>query len=177
MKTPAEIYEILKNEFGEEVIVGYSDELPVDPVIEVAPLSIHKVAKFLRDNDELKFDVLMVLSGVDDANGKKTKDENGYDVIEGGTLSVYYYLDSMQLKHKVVIKVSTPREDPKVESVEKIWRAADWHEREAYDMFGIVFLNHHDLRRILMPDDWGERYPLRKDYHDPEYYNGMKVPY
>jgi NADH-quinone oxidoreductase subunit C len=119
----------------------------------------------------------MVLSGVDDANGTKIKDEDGVDVISGGSLSVYYHLHSTYLKHKITLKVSTQRDNPQVESVYNIWRTSDWHEREAFDMFGIIFLNHPDLRRILMPYDWEAGYPLRKDYKNPEFYQGMKVPY
>jgi NADH-quinone oxidoreductase subunit C len=176
MKNPEEIYEILKNEFG-EAITSLDKDIPVDQIITVDPLQIAKVGAFLRENDELKFDSLMVLSGVDDANGTKAKDEDGTDVISGGTLSVYYHLHSTTLKHKIAIKVSTPRENPEVESVYNIWRTSDWHEREAFDMFGIIFKNHPDLRRILMPYDWDAGYPLRKDYKNPEFYQGMKVPY
>ncbi len=175
MKTPGEIFEILKEKFGDK-ITGIETELPVEPVISVDPLAIKEVCEFLRDNDDLRFDTLMSLAGVDDANGEKTKDEDGYDIIKGGTLSVYYHLDSIQKGHKVTLKVSVEREKPEVESVESVWRAADWHEREAFDMYGIVFLNHPDLRRILMPEDW-QGHPLRKDYKNPEYYQGMKVPY
>ncbi len=177
MKTSEEIYNILKEKFGEEVILNFNTAEPIDAIIEVNPSKINEVSKFLRDSEELKFDTLMLLSGVDDANGTKVKDENEIETIQGGTLSVYYHCHSMEIGHKVTLRVSTPRENPQVQSVERIWRAADWHEREAFDMFGIKFLNHHDLRRILMPDDWGERYPLRKDYVDPEYYNGIKIPY
>ena len=152
-------------------------ETPTEPIISVDPLHIHKVGTFLRDNDELKFDSLMCLSGVDDADGTKVKEENGSETIQGGTLSVYYHLHSVSLKHKITLKVSTPREDANVESVENVWKCADWYEREAYDMYGINFMNHPDLRRILMPYDWEAGYPLRKDYKNPEFYQGMKVPY
>jgi NADH-quinone oxidoreductase subunit C len=119
----------------------------------------------------------MNLSGVDDANGETKKDEEGNTQTTGGTLSVYYHLESTSIRHKLVLKASTPRENPEVSSVAEIWRVADWHEREAYDLLGIKFLNHPDLRRILMPYDWDAGYPLRKDYKNPEYYQGMKVPY
>ena len=82
----------------------------------------------------------------------------------------------MTHRHKATVKVIVPKADPHVETVEKVWRAADWHEREAYDLIGVVFDNHRDLRRILCPYDW-EGHPLQKDYEVPEYYNGMKVPY
>lgn len=177
MKNAEEIFEILKQQFG-DAIVGMDKDTPTEPIISVDPLQIHKVAAYLRENDELKFDSLMCLSGVDDANGTKTKDADGYEFIQGGTLSVYYHLHSVLLKHKITLKVSAPREDAKVESVENVWKTADWHEREAYDLVGIVFLNHPDLRRILMPYDWENgSHPLRKDYKNPEFYQGMKVPY
>ena len=176
MKNPEEIFELLKAEFH-EAIISIDKDTPTEPIISVEPLQIKSVGLFLRDNSDLKFDSLMVLSGVDDANGTKTKDEDGTDIISGGTLSVYYHLHSVYLKHKITLKVSTPREDPKVESVESVWKTADWHEREAFDLIGINFLNHPDLRRILMPYDWEAGHPLRKDYKNPEFYQGMKVPY
>ncbi len=175
MKTPEEIFNILKEKFGDKII-GIETGLPVEQIISVDPIAIKEVSLFLRDDDDLRFDTLMNLAGVDDANGEKVKDEEGNETIQGGTLSVYYHLDSIQKGHKLTLKVSVEREKPEVESVESVWRAADWHEREAFDMYGIVFLNHPDLRRILMPEDW-EGYPLRKDYKNPEYYQGMKVPY
>lgn len=176
MKTPEEIYEILKAKFGDDVI-NLQEDLPVEKIIEVNALKIHEIGRFLRDDENLQFDSLMNLSGVDDANGEKVQTEDGLEEIKGGTLSVYYHLHSTKLKHKVTLKVSVPREEPNVESVESVWRAADWHEREAYDMLGFKFLNHPDLRRILMPYDWPDVYPLRKDYKSPEFYHGMKIPY
>lgn len=176
MKSPEEIFDLLKNEFGDAVL-NLDKDAPAEPIISVDSMQIHKIGASLRERSELKFDSLMVLSGVDDANGTKLKDEDGTDIITDGTLSVYYHLHSTSLKHKITLKVSVQRENPQVESVYNIWRTSDWHEREAYDMYGIIFLNHPDLRRILMPYDWEAGYPLRKDYKNPEFYKGMKVPY
>ena len=176
MKTSEEIFNILKEKFGEAIGELISDK-PAESVIVVSPMEIDKVCLFLRDEKDLEFNSLMNLSGVDDANGEKVKDENENEILKGGTLSVYYHLESINLKHKVTLRVSTDRENPEVVSVEEIWRTADWHEREAYDMYGIKFLNHHNLIRILMPYDWEAGYPLRKDYQNPEFYKGMKVPY
>lgn len=176
MKTAEEIFNLLKEKFDSAVIELKADK-PVEPFILVNPLEVDKICLFLRDEKELQFDSLMNLSGVDDANGTKEKDEKGLETIKGGTLSVYYHLESTKLRHKLTIKTSTPREKPEVVTVTEAWKGADWHEREAYDMYGIVFLNHPDLRRILMPYDWEFGYPLRKDYKNPEFYQGMKVPY
>ena len=172
-----EILQKLKDNFSDSEF-ELDNELPVEPFIIVNPLELEKVCEFLRDEDTLLFDSLMNLSGVDDNNAKKVKDEEGNVTLEGRTLSVYYHLHSMKFDHKVAIKVSTPIEKPEVESVECIWKCADWHEREAYDMYGIIFLNHPNLIRILMPYDWEDgSYPLRKDFETPEFYKGMKIPY
>jgi NADH-quinone oxidoreductase subunit C len=176
MKKPEEVFELLKNEFPDAVL-EIDSSLPAETIISIDPLKINRISLYLRDSENLLFDSLMNLSGVDDANGEKEKDEDETEIIKGGTLSVYYHLFSTKLKYKVTIKVSTHRENPEVESVESIWKTADWHEREAYDMYGIIFLNHPDLTRILMPYDWDAGYPLRKDYKNPEFYKGMKVPY
>ncbi len=175
MKTQEEIFNILKEKFNDSVLEF--QQVPVEPVIIIEPSAIKKVCSFLRKSEELKFDTLMVLSGVDDANGEKIQNEDGSTSINGGTLSIYYHLHSIEINHKVLLKVSLSRENPVTESVESVWKTADWHEREAFDMFGIKFLNHPNLTRILMPDDWEAGYPLRKDYRNPEFYNGMKVPY
>ncbi len=176
MKSVEEIYNLLKVKFGDSIVELISN-VPVEQVITANPLEMDKIGLFLRDNEELLFDSLMCLSGADDANGKNVKDEEGNVTIEGGTLSVYYHFESTKLGHKISIKVSAPREKPEVTSVAEIWRHADWHEREAYDLLGFIFLNHPDLRRILMPYDWDAGHPLRKDYKNPEFYHGIKVPY
>ena len=89
-------------------------------------------------------------------------------------MEVVYHLYSYRHDHLFVLKVLLPRDDAAVPTVENVWAVANWHEREAYDMFGIVFEGHSDLRRILLPDDW-VGHPLRKDWVDPEFYNGMHV--
>ncbi|HVO75924.1 MAG TPA: NADH-quinone oxidoreductase subunit C [Ignavibacteriaceae bacterium] len=176
MKSPEEIFQILKNNFGDSIIELKKD-LPAESFIIINSLMIDKVCLFLRDDKELLFDSLMNLSGVDDANGQSINDEEGGLKIIGGTLSVYYHIESTKLGHKICLKVSSPRENPIVNSVYYIWRHSDWHEREAFDLLGIKFQNHPDLRRILMPYDWEAGHPLRKDYRNPEFYQGMKVPY
>lgn len=162
MKKAEEIFQLLKDNFPELKLELKTDQ-PTEPVIIVSPVDIEKVCTFLHDNPELNFDSLINLSGVDE--------------VKAGLLSVYYHIESTSIKHKILLKVSTDRNNPEVVSVTSVWKGADWHEREAYDMFGIKFLNHPDLRRILMPYDWEAGYPLRKDYENPEFYQGMKVPY
>jgi len=176
MKTAEEIHTLLKEKFNDKII-ELNSITPVEPFIVVDPLIIHEVCFYLRDDNDLQFNSLMNLSGVDNANGEKKPEVDGSITISGGTLSVVYHLESTELKHKLKIKVFTPRENPEVQSVADVWRCADWHEREAYDLIGINFLNHPDLRRILMPYDWEAGHPLRKDYKNPEFYHGMKVPY
>ena len=126
MKTAEEIFSILKEKFGDSIIELKSDK-PVEPFILTAPLEVDKISIYLRDNSELLFDSLMNLSGVDDANGEKVKDENGNEIIKGGNLSVWYHLESTKLKHKLTLKVSTDREKPEVATVTEAWKCADWH--------------------------------------------------
>lgn len=176
MKKPEEIYEILNATFSGSVIELITDQ-PTEPIIIVPALELDKICKFLFENEELQFDSLMNLSGVDDNNGQQITDESGKKSQQGGTLSVFYHLESTSIKHKILLKVSTDRDKPEVASVVDIWLGANWHEREAYDMFGFNFINHPNLTRILMPYDWEAGFPLRKDYENPEFYQGMKVPY
>jgi NADH-quinone oxidoreductase subunit C len=157
---PQEIHQVLQSKFP-DAIVDAKLEGVLDPFIKVAPDRIGQVGRLLRDEEKMQFDTLMLLTGMD---------------YTGGKLGVVYHLASTKLNHKIVLKVEVTTANPHVQSVESVWKTADWHEREAFDMIGIIFDGHPDLRRILMPDDW-EGHPLRKDYKVPEYYNGMKVPY
>jgi len=124
---------------------------------------IHQICEFLHEDDRYYFDQLSSLTGID----------NG---IEAATMEVIYHLYSIPKDYHLALKVVLPRENPEVESVANIWRTANWHEREAYDLLGIRFTGHPDLRRILLPADW-EGYPLRKDYQAQEKYHGMTVKY
>ena len=176
MKTTEELFNLLKEKFGDKIIELKSDQ-PVEAFIKVDPKSVDKICLYLRDTAGLMFDNLMCLSATDDANGESVKEEDGSTTLKGGTLSVYYHLESMSLKQKLTLVVSVDKDKPDVATVAEIWKSANWHEREAYDLIGINFLNHPDLRRILMPYDWEAGHPLRKDYKNPEFYQGMKVPY
>jgi len=157
--TVEQIHERLKNEFS-DIILSLNTETNFEPSINVLPSNIIDVMLFLRDEDDLKFDYLACLSGMD------YKD----------TLGVVYHLYSTGRKHRITIKVDVQKENPIIPSISKVWRTADWHEREAFDMFGIIFEGHENLIRILSPYDW-EGYPLRKDYKQPEEYHGLRVPY
>jgi NADH-quinone oxidoreductase subunit C len=87
-----------------------------------------------------------------------------------------YHLFSTALRHKITLKVDVARHGGTLPTVSDIWHTADWHEREAYDFYGMRFENHPDHRRILLPDDW-EGHPLLKDYQVQEFYHGIRVPY
>ena len=154
------IHERLVARFGEE-IAGANLEA-VSPFAVVAADQIVAVAAFCKDEPDLAFDNLMCLSGVD------------YPKETPPRMEVVYHLLSYKHGHTFALKVHLPRESPAVATVEGIWGVASWHEREAYDMFGIAFIGHSDLRRILLPDDW-IGFPLRKDWQDPDFYNGMRV--
>ncbi len=155
-----EIHERIKTAFP-DAIIEFKSEGVFEPFIVIRPELIREVSRYLFEEPDLNFDYLMSLSGVD---------------FNDGNLGVVYHLHSMGRKHRIVLKVRVSKGKPDVPSVESIWKTANWHEREAFDLFGILFLNHPDLRRILLPDDW-EGFPLRKDYKVQEYYQGMKVPY
>ena len=128
--------------------------------IQLKPENWLKIAKWLKSDEKLYFDSLQCNTGID---------------LGEGVLESRYNLHSMKHLHKVEIRIKISAEKPDIPSVEQVWRVADWFERETYDMFGINFIGHRDLRRILLPDDW-EGWPLRKDYEEQETYHGIVVP-
>lgn len=137
------------------------DEEAAPETVRVSSSQWGELAPFLREEDTLSFDAMMCITGIDEG-------------AESENLGVVYNFHSMKHNHKLEVYVPTPRIAPKVPSVEQIWRIADWFERETYDMFGIEFEGHRDLRRILLPSDW-EGFPLRKDYQFPDTYRGIVV--
>ncbi len=110
-----------------------------------------KVALELRWFEDSPFDYLFCLTCID----WKTK------------LTMVYHLSSTKTRDTVVVKIDLDRNNPEVETVAHIWRTADFHEREVYEMFGVKFLNHPDLRLLILPEGWEGRNPLRKDFEDP----------
>lgn len=150
----------LNEKFGPKILE--TDLKAVDPFCKVEPSAIAEVALYCRD--QLGFNYLACLSGVDYMDKKKTTTD----------LGVVYSLQAIpDAKLRFTLKVRVTRDNPRLPTVENIWRTADWHEREAWDMFGIEFDGHHNLTRILCAEDW-EGHPLRKDYVSPDYYHGIK---
>ncbi len=131
-----------------------------EPYLSVDAATIVEVCRFLRDTDGLSFQVLSDLTALDWPKEEK--------------IQVVYHLYSYVHKHQVVLKVDLPRGNPKLATVEGVWKVANWFEREIYDLFGVIFEGHSDLRRIMLPDDW-VGYPLRKDYVEQEEYDGMST--
>lgn len=109
------------------------------------------LAQQLRNNDPLFFDYLFCLTCID----WKTH------------LTMVYHLSSTKYRHVIVIKSKLDTKNPEIETVSNIWRTAEFHEREVYEMFGVNFLNHPDLRLLILPDGWEGKNPLRKDFEDP----------
>lgn len=131
----------------------------VEGYLDVPAASIVEICKLLKDDAECRYDMLVCLSGVD-----YSKDD--------ARLAVIYHLLSVEKNRRAQIRVWLPKSDPVIDTVESVWPAANWHERETYDLVGIVFRNHSDLRRILCPEDW-PGFPLRKDYEFPKEYHGI----
>ena len=108
-------------------------------------------AKQMRNNEALVFDYLFCLTCID----WKTH------------LTMVYHLSSTKYRHNMVVKIKLERAKPEIETVSRIWKTAEFHEREVYEMFGVNFLNHPDLRLLILPDGWEGKKPMLKDFEDP----------
>ena len=119
--------------------------------INIEPNNWLGFAQQLRKDDSLSFDYLFCLTCID----WKTH------------LTMVYHLSSTKFRHNIVVKSKLDRTTPEIETVSEIWKTADFHEREVYEMFGVNFLNHPDLRLLILPDGWEGKNPMRKDFEDP----------
>ena len=129
-------------------------------VILVSPANWAEISTLLKNESELDFDYLMCISSYDKGDNK--------------TYGAAYNFFSLKKQHYLEVRVDT-EDGTAIPSVTSLWQTANWHEREAYDMMGIQFEGHPNLKRILLSDDW-EGYPLRKNFKEPDYYHGMPVP-
>jgi NADH-quinone oxidoreductase subunit C len=173
--TSADIVSELEQHFGDRI--KSKNPTALDPFVVVAPADLLDVCRFLRDDPRLQFEVLNCISGVDylEPDPKKAP-KAGFDP----HLEVVYHLSSFTQRHRFVLKLILPRwkddkpgELPEVPSVTSLWRTAEWHEREVYDLSGVWFTGHPDLTRILLSEDW-QGHPLRKDYEFPLEYHGIR---
>ncbi len=162
---PEEICDVLKKQFGDAIVSA--NVQGGHPYAEVATDRWPELAKFLRDDPRLKLNLLRCISAL--------------DLLAENKLACVYDLQRVDIERptelktttiEFAVRVTTDREKPLIPTVSQVWPAADWHEREAYDLMGIIFAGHPDLRRILCDDDW-VGYPLRKDYEFPMEYQGI----
>ena len=156
--TAGEIHRSLEERFGDRV--GPLNERALDPSLPIQAGAVGDACRYLKEDRALAFDCLSNLSGV--------------DYLKEGKIQVVYHLYSYRHRHKIVLKVDVPRDDPAVPTVQDIWKAANWHEREVFDLLGVTFTGHPDLRRLLMPEDW-IGHPLRKDFVEPQEYHGIST--
>tara|TARA_S200000501_G_scaffold190210_1_gene179117 strand:- start:110929 stop:111651 length:723 start_codon:yes stop_codon:yes gene_type:complete len=153
------VCQLVKDLLNQKFPGSLQDSHEID-YIQLKPDKWYEIASWLKSDDTLQFDSLQCQMGID---------------MGDGMLESRYNLHSMSQDHYLELRIAIPTESAKIPSVEKIWRVADWFERETYDMYGIEFVGHRDLRRILLPDDW-QGWPLRKDYVVQETYHGIVVP-
>ena len=153
-----EIYAALEQQFPGKVSDLKAEVL--EPYLTVDGSSIVEICRFLRDRSGMDFEVLSDLTALDWPKEEK--------------IQVVYHLFSYGHNHQIVLKVDLPRDNPKIATVEGVWKVANWFEREVYDLFGVIFEGHSDLRRIMLPEDW-TGYPLRKDYVEQEEYDGIST--
>ncbi len=154
--TTQQIHERLKARFGEDV--GPLSEAKIDSHCVVNRERIVDVCRFLKSEPGIEMDFLEDLTAV--------------DWPKKNTIEVVYHLLSYRHRHGLKLKVEADRAAPSVHTVEGVWKTANWFEREVYDLFGVDFPGHPDLRRIMLPDDW-IGHPLRKDYQEAGGWHGI----
>lgn len=163
--TPEDISSLLKEKFGDAIVAAVLDG--PHPHCAISPERWPDVARFLRDDPRLNFNMLNCISAIDLLAENKLG-----CVYDLSTIAAPDLTRPVPWTHRFAVRVVTDRDHPRIPSVAAVWPAADWHEREAFDLIGIVFDGHPDPRRILCPDDW-EGHPLRKDYAFPTEYHGI----
>ena len=141
-------------------VSGKASVIEGKTVISVSPENWSEISSVLKNESKLNFDYLMCISAYDKGDNK----------VYGAAYNFYSTVNNHYLEVRVEAE-----DGASIPSVVEFWKAADWHEREAYDMMGLKFEGHPDLKRILLSDDW-EGYPLRKNYKEPDYYHGVPVP-
>ena len=159
------LLEFLQTTFGQDNIRLADGKYNMESLHVNATL-IKKICSELKNNENTFFDSLSCLTGVD------------YGAKES-TFTVVYNLYSIPFNRHLMLRLEVDKKEnelSEVESISDIWATANWQEREIFDLYGIKFLNHPDLRRILLPEDW-EGFPLRKDYKEQEKYHGITVKY
>jgi NADH-quinone oxidoreductase subunit C len=163
---PEEIADILRSVFGSAV--REAEMGGGHPSVTVSADRWHEIALFLRDDDRLGLNMLRCVSGID--RPEEAQIEVVYDLTSlrpPRVVGSYWTGDN-----EIAVRVRVMRDGGHLPSVTDVWPAADWHEREVFDMLGVTFDGHPDLRRILCPDDW-EGHPLRKDYQYPREFHGI----
>jgi NADH-quinone oxidoreductase subunit C len=153
----------------------------IDPWIEVRAEGLPDIGRFLRDEEDLRFEMLHCITAVDEfePDAKKAAAKIAAQPDWKPRIELIYHLSSLTHRHRLVLKTHVPRwlndepgQCPEVPTVSKVWSTANWHEREVFDLMGVYFVGHPDMRRILCPEDW-VGHPLRKDYQMPTEYHGI----
>ncbi len=152
----ASLLDIIEEEFKEKILESSITDLNTFVVVDAKDLV--ELSLFLKNDERMKFDFLRTLTGVDKLDWMES------------IFVVYSY----ELKHQLMVKVELDRKKPSLPTVSHIWKAANWYEREMFDLFGINYEGHPNLRRLMMPDDW-VGHPLRKDYQKPKKYHDIDL--
>lgn len=148
-----------KEELSQYITSHFDGKLTVldtgrfDPLFEVGVADLVDVCRALADDESLKFDFLCNIAGVDTTDG----------------FEAVYSIASVANKLRLDLKVKLPKEKPLVASVQEVWPAANWYEREMWELFGIDVANHDNLTRFLLPDEWDQGHPMRKDWDAPDF--------